>query len=88
MLEVLGGSSNQYGSEWPGPYPTFINENAQVSIVTSTNGPGSKGYDTLLRDIQGSTIKVLERKQFPQRVGRERNNIIPLYIIYTEAKKP
>lgn len=87
-LEVLGGILNQYSQEsssiWPGTV-AIRNENGDVSIVAATNGPSrNEGFETLVSDTQGATTRSFrwDSSLFPDRVGRQHQEIIPLYVSY------
>jgi hypothetical protein len=87
-LEVLGGVINQYTQEGSGVWPGTVairNENGDLSMVAATNGPSrNEGFETLVRDTQGATTRSIrwDSPVVPDRVGRQHQEIIPLYVSY------
>ncbi len=80
-LEILGGLPNQYGVTKGDPANPIIEiRNSEASIVLATNGPGDGGYDNIIRDTQGETTRTWTLADFPDREGKERNVVVPLYI--------
>lgn len=76
-LEVLGGIANQYSqrNDYPTENPIFINGNANISVVFSTNGPNQERgiecssaltrSEVILYDVTGRIITAVSRCMTP-----------------------
>ena len=95
QLEVLGGIINQYcqagactwGTSNAAPAAVEVYGSAsKASIVAATNGPSSmtQHFTTIIKDTQGSTVNYWywNNPALPDRVGRDGQEIIPLYVSY------
>jgi len=95
QLEVLGGIINQYcqagacawGTTQSAPAAVEVYGSAsKASIVAATNGPSSttQHFTTIIRDTQGATVNswYWNTATLPDRVGRDGQEIIPLYVSY------
>jgi hypothetical protein len=87
-LEVLGGVANQFdhrrGADVEIPdRPIVRNVDSHVSYVGCTNGPSTDwGYETILEETRGQQVSRAAWTQFPPRVGREHQIVVPLYVGY------
>ena len=80
-IEVLGGVANQFGQPWPTSDPIIRNKNGAISYVGCTNGPanGSRAFDVIIEEIHDGKTKKIMWQEFPERVGRKRQLIVPIY---------
>ena len=87
-LEILGGLPNQYAVKGGSPLnPVIEINNSEASVVFAINGSGTGGFENIIRDTQGSTTKTWVWTDFPQRVGRDHCEIVPLYVNHNGTYK-
>ena len=88
-LEVLGGVANQFGGPQSSSAPILLNDNSHVSFVGCTNGPSTDvGFSNIVREITGGQTRSLTWDEFPKRVGRRHQVVIPLYVSYDPDEVP
>lgn len=92
-LEALGFQIGRWGGGWPAVKKLgIVNDNSEISIIASTNGPSLSSrpnsyFDPLVRDIQGGTTTNTAWSDFPARDSSS-DRVIPLYVNYTPAAEP
>ena len=82
QVEILGGLVNQRAGHFEQVNTSFKNENAKISIVAYTNGPGDEWFDYLIEDVVNGRKILLTGDDFPERKKNYKDWIIPLYTNY------
>ncbi|MEM7808688.1 MAG: glycosyl hydrolase family 28-related protein [Planctomycetota bacterium] len=80
-VEVLGGVANQFAGGSGDRTPAILEvRGGSTSYVGCTNGSGRRYFDDLVALDIGERSARLSHQLFPERVGRDNNWFIPLFV--------